>query len=91
MELIFRGLGKGKGEIIYLNIDRKKKMVIIKTSKTNYQPRQIPFYQLFVGDTRFQKRQESITKGFDDKKFKDIVIKTQRAAGYGLIKNVKNS
>jgi len=76
----------GGDEYIRLDINRKKRLAIVHSSKTNYQPKQIKFYELFPGDPRKQRVVERLTEKYDDQKFYDVVAKSISLAGYTLVK-----
>lgn len=76
MELVF----EGGSEIIKLDMDRNAKRLIVRSSKTNYEPKQLPWKMLF--DKGRETVQESITTKFNDKEFETAITHSMQILGY---------
>lgn len=79
MELVF----KGGSELIKYEMDREKKQLIVRSSKTNYQQKQLPWRYLF--DRGKETVQERITDKYNDDEFMTAIKQSMSVFGYSLV------
>ena len=76
MELLFEG-GHEKFRMV---LDRTAKKLIVQSSNTNYQPKQMPWRMLF--DKGKERVQELITDRYNDEEFITAVTYSMQILGY---------
>lgn len=79
MELFFQG----GGESATLILDRKNKVLVISSSKTNNQPIKTEWKNLF--DKGKEEQQEKITDTLSDPLFIKVIEQSMNANGYKLM------
>lgn len=83
MILIFQG----GNEFVKLDMNRKKKVLLVTSSKTNMVSTKTDWQKLF--DPGKEKEQEEITNKLNDEDFKKVIIEGMCQFGY-TIKRVEN-
>ena len=75
---------KSGSEIAKLDMNRKKKKLIVTSSKTNYLPTPASWNKLF--DPGKEKEQEILTDPLSDHDFREVIVAGMKKLGYELTK-----